>query len=80
MKAIVRECTKVGPQTVEAAGNCIRLDSVNFSYTAATPVSLAPVIRNCKDLRVLKLAGIPNWVSASFLQVGRHDSSSIIVR
>ncbi|KAI0094679.1 hypothetical protein BDY19DRAFT_913980 [Irpex rosettiformis] len=67
----LRECTKVGPQTVEAAANCPRLESVNFSYTAVTPISLVSIIRNCKELRVLKLAGAPNWTDANISKLWR---------
>lgn len=52
----------MGSKTVEAAAkNCPHLTVVNLNYTAVPPVSLAPLIKRCKDLEVLKLAGIPNW-------------------
>lgn len=58
-----RECIKAGPKTAEAAGSsCPKLTVVNFSYTAMTPISLSPILQNCKDLEVLKLAGIQNCV------------------
>ena len=62
------ECVKVGPKTAEAAGYlCPKLTVVNFSFTSVTPVSMAHILRNCKELEVLKLAGIQNWVSRTHL-------------
>ncbi len=57
------ECTKVASQTVEAAAkSCPLLAVINLDYTAVTPLSLAPLLRNCDRLEVLKVAGVPNWV------------------
>ncbi|KAJ3553179.1 hypothetical protein NM688_g3753 [Phlebia brevispora] len=35
------------------------------SYTAVPPLSLAPILKNCKGLEVLKLAGITSWTDAT---------------
>ena len=57
-----RGCAKVAAKTAEAAAkSCPLLVSVNFSYTAVTPVSLVPLLIRTK-LEVLKVAGIENWV------------------
>ncbi|KAI0361698.1 RNI-like protein [Trametes cingulata] len=62
-KLNLRGCTKAGQKTVEAvAKHCPHLEVLNLNYTAAPPVSLAPLLLNCKQLRVLKVAGIPNWL------------------
>ena len=59
-------CTKVGPETVKtAAKHCQLLEVVNLNYTAVPPVSIAPLLLNCKQLATLKVAGIPNWVRLS---------------
>jgi hypothetical protein len=56
-------CAKVGPKTVKAAAtSCPELVTVNLNYTAVTPVSLVPLVTLCKNLAVLKVAGVPNWV------------------
>ncbi|KAI0348602.1 RNI-like protein [Trametopsis cervina] len=66
----LRECTKVGARTVEAAAtHCTGLESVNFSFTAVTPISLQPLLTNCSLLEVLKVAGIPGWTDATFLKL-----------
>lgn len=58
-------CVKVGSATAEAAAqSCPLLSTVNFNYTAVPPVALVPLLKTCPDLKVLKLAGIPNWVSS----------------
>lgn len=58
---------KVGARTVSAvAASCPELLILNLSYTAVPPIALADVLRNCKKLEVLKLAGItPGWVRLS---------------
>ncbi|TCD63987.1 hypothetical protein EIP91_004689 [Steccherinum ochraceum] len=62
----LRGCTKAGAKTVAAAAtSCPNLTSLNLNYTSTTPVSLAPLLRNCTSLEVLKLAGIPNWTEAT---------------
>lgn len=54
----------MGTKTVQAAAEyCPLLVTVNLNYTAVTPASLAPLVVACSHLEVLKLAGIPNWVS-----------------
>ncbi|GBE78266.1 hypothetical protein SCP_0111490 [Sparassis crispa] len=59
---VLRFCAKVGSKTVEAAAkNCPHLSVVNLNYTAVTPLSLVPLITACRDLEVLKLAGITHW-------------------
>ena len=57
-------CTLVGPKTVKAAAEkCPSLTSVNFNYTSVTPLSLVPLLRECRErLDVLKVAGISSWV------------------
>jgi hypothetical protein len=45
------------------AGSCVDLESVNLNYTSATPASVATLLRTCGNIRILKIAGIPNWVS-----------------
>ncbi|KAH8119825.1 RNI-like protein [Phellopilus nigrolimitatus] len=63
---ILRNCTKVGPSTVEAAAEtCPNLKIVNLSFTSATALSLLPLIKACPDLEVLKLAGIQNLSDAT---------------
>ncbi|RDX55923.1 RNI-like protein [Lentinus brumalis] len=65
-KLNLRGCTKVGQKTVEAAAeHCPLLEVVNFNYTAAPPTSLAPLLKQCEHLEVLKVAGIPNWTDAT---------------
>ncbi|OBZ79135.1 hypothetical protein A0H81_00734 [Grifola frondosa] len=55
------------PKTVEAiVKHCPDLEVINLNYTAVTPISLAPLLHNCKALQVLKVAGIPNWTDATF--------------
>lgn len=57
-------CSNVGPQTAMAAAkSCPLLTTVNFNYTAVTPVSLVPLVIGCSRIEVLKLAGIQNWAS-----------------
>lgn len=56
-------CTKVGPKTTAAvATGCPHLNKLNLNYTSVTPVSLAPILKGCGELEVLKVGGIPNWV------------------
>ena len=62
-----RGCSKVGPKTIVAAAKyCPLLTVVNLSYTSVTPVSLVPLAVACVNLEVLKLAGVPNWVSIHY--------------
>lgn len=61
------------------AKNCLQLTSLNLNYTAVPPLALAPVLRNCAALEVLKVAGIqPQWVSilVLFNRSTRIDSSA----
>jgi len=61
----LRGCTKIGPKTVTSAGKyCPGLSSLNLNYTSVTPVSLAPLLKTCTGLEVLKLAGISGWTDA----------------
>lgn len=56
----------MGQKTVEAAAeHCSLLEVVNLNYTAVPPTSLAPLLKQCQNLEVLKVAGIPNWVRQS---------------
>ncbi|KAI0735233.1 hypothetical protein C8Q76DRAFT_276228 [Earliella scabrosa] len=62
----LRGCTNVGAKTVEAAAkHCPSLELANFNYTAVPAISLAPLLQNCKQLAVLKVAGIPNWTDTT---------------
>ena len=47
-----------------AAKSCPLLTTVNFNYTAVTPVSLVPLVIGCSRIEVLKLAGIQNWANS----------------
>lgn len=67
---VLRGCAKVGSATVEAAArSCPLLSTANFNYTAVPPVALVPLLKTCSDLKVLKLAGIPNWTDATFTKL-----------
>lgn len=67
---VLRGCIKVGSATAEAAArSCPLLSTVNFNYTAVPPVALVPLLKTCPDLKVLKLAGIPNWTDATFAKL-----------
>ncbi|KAI8995566.1 hypothetical protein BD414DRAFT_479902 [Trametes punicea] len=69
-KLNLRGCTKVGHHTMEAvAKNCPHLEVVNLNYTSVPPASLAPLLLNCKQLEVLKVAGIPNWTDATYTKL-----------
>ncbi|CAL1695972.1 unnamed protein product [Somion occarium] len=62
----LRGCTKVGPKTTAAvATGCPHLNKLNLNYTSVTPVSLAPILKGCGELEVLKVGGIPNWTDAT---------------
>ncbi|KAH7915367.1 RNI-like protein [Hygrophoropsis aurantiaca] len=64
---VLRGCAKVGPKTVEAAAkSCPLLTTVNLSYTAVPPISLAPLLAACPQLQVLKVAGISTWTDTTF--------------
>ncbi|KAI0374236.1 RNI-like protein [Pilatotrama ljubarskyi] len=66
-KLNLRGCTKVGQKTVEAAAkHCPLLEVINLNYTAVPPVSMALLLLNCKQLQVMKVAGIPNWTDTAF--------------
>jgi len=59
----LRGCSKVSALTVEAvATTCLRLKSINLSNTTVSAATLAPLLRNCLSLEVLKLAGLQNIV------------------
>ncbi|KAI0078943.1 RNI-like protein [Panus rudis PR-1116 ss-1] len=63
---ILRGCSKVGQKTVSAvAKHCPKLTKLNLNYTSVIPVSLAPVLQNCKALGVLKMAGISSWTDTT---------------
>ncbi|KAG2117796.1 RNI-like protein [Suillus discolor] len=67
---VLRDCVKVGSATAEAAArSCPLLSTVNFNSTAVPPVALIPLLKTCSDLKVLKLAGIPNWTDATFAKL-----------
>ncbi|EGO03558.1 hypothetical protein SERLA73DRAFT_119251 [Serpula lacrymans var. lacrymans S7.3] len=64
---VLRGCTKVSFKTVQAAASsCPSLQVVNLNYTVIPPSSLITLFINCRALEVLKVAGVPNWVSSSF--------------
>ncbi|KAI0651785.1 RNI-like protein [Trametes meyenii] len=65
-KLNLRGCIKVGQKTVEAMAKCCPLlEVVNLNYTSISPASLAPLLLNCKNVEVLKVAGIANWLWAT---------------
>ncbi|KAI0801330.1 hypothetical protein C8Q74DRAFT_1364950 [Fomes fomentarius] len=65
-KLNLRGCSKVSNMTVDAvAGHCHLLEAINLNYTAVPAVALAPLLQNCTQLEVLKLAGIPNWTDTT---------------
>ncbi|KAG2146556.1 uncharacterized protein EDB93DRAFT_1337544 [Suillus bovinus] len=67
---VLRGCVKVGSATAEAAArSCPLLLTVNFNYTAVPPVALVKLLKTCSELKVLKLAGIPNWTDATFAKL-----------
>jgi Leucine-rich repeat (LRR) protein len=79
---VLRGCAKVGSATAEAVAQfCPLLLTVNFNYTAVPPVALVPLLKTCSDLKVLKLAGIPNWTDATFARLSSavfQDESFIL--
>ncbi|KAK7694576.1 hypothetical protein QCA50_001762 [Cerrena zonata] len=63
---VLRGCTKVGSKTTGSiAKNCPHLKKLNLNYTSVTPSSIAPILRSCSELEVIKLGGIPNWTDAT---------------
>ncbi|KAJ1301745.1 hypothetical protein OPQ81_008976 [Rhizoctonia solani] len=63
-RLVLRGCSKAGPLVLEAAAsNCPRLRVLNMNYTVATPRSIFSVLLGCKELEVLKIAGIPKLIS-----------------
>ncbi|KAI0669965.1 RNI-like protein [Trametes maxima] len=69
-KLNLRGCTKVGQKTIQTAAKyCGLLEVVNFNYTSVPPASLAPLLLNCTNIEVLKVAGIPNWTDTTFLKL-----------
>ncbi|KEP48968.1 RNI-like protein [Rhizoctonia solani 123E] len=63
-RLVLRGCSKAGPLVLEAAAsNCPRLRVLNMNYTVATPRSIFSVLLACKELEVLKIAGVPKLVS-----------------
>ncbi|KAJ3016817.1 hypothetical protein NUW54_g728 [Trametes sanguinea] len=69
-KLNLRGCTKAGQLTAEAAAkHCPHLELLNLNYTSVSPVSLAPILLSCKQLKVLKVAGIPNWTDATYTKL-----------
>jgi hypothetical protein len=57
-----------------AAKNCQNLLTVNLSYTSVTPLALLPLLLATEQLEVLKLAGLPSWVSSQ--QCFRRENQS----
>lgn len=57
-------CSMVGAQTAIAIANsCPNLKVVNLNYTSANPLSVGQLVKSCKSLESLKVAGIQNWAS-----------------
>ncbi|KAG6911822.1 hypothetical protein DXG01_000069 [Tephrocybe rancida] len=62
----LRGCTKVGAESMRAVAQVSpELQVLNLNYTSVTPASLAPVVRACSRLEVIKLAGIQNWTDVT---------------
>jgi hypothetical protein len=54
--------------TTEAIGkSCQSLIIFNLNYTSVLSTSLLGPLTSCTDVKVLKMAGIPNWVSQMLL-------------
>lgn len=61
-------CTKVGPLTVEAAGqSCPKLRDLILNFTNVTATCLGPLLTGNSCLETLKLAGVQNLVSIHHL-------------
>ncbi|GJE86055.1 LRR-repeat protein [Phanerochaete sordida] len=59
-------CNKVGAKVTEAvAASCPALLTLNVNHTSVQPVQVAPVLKACKSLQVLKVAGISSWTEAN---------------
>lgn len=57
-------CTKVGPLTVEAAGqSCPKLRDLNLNFTSVTATCLGTLLTGNSCLETMKLAGVQNLVS-----------------
>ncbi|KAG5718610.1 F-box/LRR-repeat protein 2 [Termitomyces sp. T112] len=67
---VLRGCTKVTGESMQAvAQNSKSLRILNVSFTSVTPASLAPIVRACPHLEVLKVAGIQNWTDTTLLKL-----------
>lgn len=60
-----RESSKVAEKTAEAISGCTALKVLNLNYTNVSPSYVVPILRNCLDLEVLKLAALPKLVSTA---------------
>ncbi|KAJ8084219.1 hypothetical protein PM082_002986 [Marasmius tenuissimus] len=77
--ANLRGCTKVGLKTVVAiAKSCPHLKVANFNYTSAPPVSIGDLLLSCRELEVLKLAGISNWTDATFSKLVKALDTNLV--
>lgn len=73
---VLRGCTKVNHKTMDSvAKSCPRLVALNLNYTSVTPVHLAPVLFACRQLAMLKVAGISSWVRNLLLYNFAHNIS-----
>ncbi|CAE6444033.1 unnamed protein product [Rhizoctonia solani] len=71
-RLVLRGCSKAGPLVLEAtASNCPHLRVLNMNYTVATPRSIMSVLFACKELEVLKIAGIPKLISGCVLSLAK---------
>lgn len=62
----------MGTLTVTAAANsCPRLKLLNLNYTSAPPAAVGLLVNACRDLEVLKLAGITSWARYLFVHIVR---------
>ncbi|KZT74684.1 hypothetical protein DAEQUDRAFT_659131, partial [Daedalea quercina L-15889] len=67
---VLRGCSKAGEKTCGVvAQKCPNLRVLNMNYTSVTPVLLAPILLACRNLEVLKVAGISSWTDAAFAKL-----------
>ncbi|KDN39873.1 hypothetical protein RSAG8_08524, partial [Rhizoctonia solani AG-8 WAC10335] len=67
-RLVLRGCSKAGPLVLEAAAsNCPRLRILNMNYTSPTSRSIFSILLACKELEVLKIAGVPKLVDDEIL-------------
>ncbi|KAH9937628.1 uncharacterized protein B0H18DRAFT_203465 [Fomitopsis serialis] len=67
---VLRGCSKVGEKTCNTVvQTCPSLAVLNLSHTSVTPAFVAPILLACRDLEVLKVAGISSWTDAAFAKL-----------